>query len=164
MKNQTKWWTIILGIVEANGVVFGFYCGFQLKCFGAQDGLDKFNLIFMNLMLFSIIFYATSFYLLVRTYQKKKYAAILLIYTKFTRLSFFFEPLIILGRSFIKSFIHSYFLTSYPTQIILLLIVDIIFMALTFSIRKLYRNHFTFIFLLLYFVGFAVFDLYFTLE
>lgn len=71
VKNQTKWWTIIVGIVETNGVLFGFCCGFQLKCFAALDTLDKFNLIFMNLMLFSIIFYATSFYLLVRTYQKK---------------------------------------------------------------------------------------------
>ena len=164
VKNQTKWWTIIVGIVETNGVLFGFCCGFQLKCFAALDTLDKFNLIFMNLMLFSIIFYATSFYLLVRTYQKKKYTTILLIYTKLTKMSFFFQPLIILGRSFTKSFIHSYFLMSYPTQIILLLIIDTIFIALTFSIRKLYRNRFTFIFLLFYFLGFAVFDLYFTLE
>ena len=110
LKYQSRWWTIIASFVEANGVMIGFCCVLQIKLLTGNDFLDKVNSVFMLLMLFGIIFYGSSFCLLVKNYQKKKYAKVLLTYTKITKKSFLFEPFIILVRSLIKSVIHSFFL------------------------------------------------------
>lgn len=65
---QTKWWTLIVGVIEANGILLAFSCGLQMELLAAKDGLDKINTIFMVLMLFTIIIYGSSFYLLIGTF------------------------------------------------------------------------------------------------
>ncbi len=163
VKRQSKWWSVFVGMIEANGVMFGFCCGLQMQLFGYKDGTDKVNIVFMVLIFFSIIFYASSFYLLVGAFNKKKYSSTLLVYTKLVKKSLFFEPLLILARSFIKSFFHSYLLLAYLSQIVLLLIIDLIFVIFSLSMKNLYRNNLIFFFLTSYLMSFVIFDLYFTL-
>ena len=151
-------------MIEANGVMFGFCCGLQMQLFGYKDGTDKVNIVFMVLIFFSIIFYASSFYLLVGAFNKKKYSSTLLVYTKLVKKSLFFEPLVILTRSCIKSFFHSYLLLVYSSQIVLLLIIDLIFVIFSLSMKNLYRNNLIFFFLTSYLLGFAAFDFYFVLQ
>ena len=151
-------------MIEANGVMFGFCCGLQIQLFGYKDVIDKVNIVFMPLILFCLIFYASSFYLLVGAFNKNKYSSTLLVYTKMVKKSLFFEPLVILARSFIKSFFHSYLLLAYSSQIVLLLIIDLIFVIFSLFMKNLYKNNLIFYFLTSYLIGFLIFDLYFTLQ
>lgn len=57
-----------MGVIEANGILLAFSCGLQMELLAAKDGLDKINTIFMVLMLFAIIIYGSSFYLLIGTF------------------------------------------------------------------------------------------------
>ena len=70
-----------MGIIEANGAFLAFSCGLQMKMLGAKDHIDKLNILFLVLVLFSIILYASSFYLFVGAYQKKNCCEFLLVYT-----------------------------------------------------------------------------------
>lgn len=66
VKTQTRWWTVIVGLVDANGVMFAFCCGLQLKLTASKYFVDKLNLTYMTLTLFAVALYPISFYLLVR--------------------------------------------------------------------------------------------------
>jgi hypothetical protein len=65
IKYQTKWWTVLVGVIEANGVLLAFSCGLQMDLLAFATVLDKMNIVFMVLVLFVVILYASSFYWLV---------------------------------------------------------------------------------------------------
>lgn len=131
-----------------------FGCALQSLYLGLSCFFDKFNLIIMNMVLFMMIFYSVSFYSLVYARDSRKCSKNLIIYEKNNMKSYFFEPFLFLVRGSIKSFVHGYFIYSYSTQIVLLLVVDLIFLILCFSMMFLVTS---------YLLGFTLFDLYFVL-
>lgn len=78
--------------------------------------------------------------------------------------SYFFQPTLILTRTAIKCFFHGYLIYSYSTQIICLLIIDIIFFFFCLGLYRKFINKVIAFLVCLYFLGFAVFDFYFVLE
>ena len=164
IKTQTRWWTLIVAIIEMNIADLIFVSALQSLSLGSNNFLDKLNSSFMFLVSFIVVFYAFGFYAVIYSNEKKKCSKGLLIYSKQRIKSYFFEPLLFLARGAIKSFVHGYFIYSYPTQIMVLLFVDVLFLCVCFLMRKTFRNCCIFLLVTLYFFGFLLFDLYFVLE
>ena len=78
--------------------------------------------------------------------------------------SYFFEPALVLARSVIKSFVHGYLIKAYPAQIISLLVIDVLFLIVCLSTYKRFKNKLAALLVSLYFLGFALFDLFFVIE
>ena len=162
---QTKWWTLIVAIMEINAVDLVFAGSVQSLKLSSGSSIDKFNLCVMFLLIFTVLFYAQCFYCLVYANEDKNTSKNLLVYSKEKRMkSHFFEPLIFLARSIAKSFVHGYLINSYSTQIVVLLIIDVIFLIICLYMAKNFRNLVISVLVILYLLGFLLFDLYFVLE
>lgn len=105
----------------------------QLLCPGSNFPIDKVNLIFMYVMFFLVIVYSLCFYGFVYLEERKKCSKILIVYTKCKMNSFFLEPILIIIRGLVKSFVHGFFIYNYQIQIILLFILDFPFLFLSFA-------------------------------
>ena len=80
---------------------------------------------------------------------------------RYSSFSFVLQPIIIVGRTCIRSFfLHSFLLTGYCNQILMLTIVDISVVILCFKMRTLFYNHNVFAFYFIYMLSFVVFDLF----
>lgn len=154
----------MVGVLEINGVMLSFGAGLQMRSLDAGDWLDRINVVYTVITLFSVIAYSCCFYLMVHHAESKGAAKTLLIYTRQTHCSPFYESIVILFRSTTKSFIHSFVLNCYSAQIISLVIIDVVFLLLSLKMKRMFRNRYVFFFLSAYLLGFTIFDFYFALE
>lgn len=88
------------------------------------------------MVLFTLVFYATAFYPLVYRFSNKSGAETLLIRTKYNWLSYFVEPICGVTRNFIRAFLHAVLRNFYQTQILGLMISDIVFLSVTLPLKK----------------------------
>lgn len=78
IKTETKWWTFILMVVEANMVDLSFSCAVQLMMSSFFCGLNKINFTLMIFVLFTLLIYSLCFYSLMRQFAFKSYIMVLL--------------------------------------------------------------------------------------
>lgn len=67
-------------------------------------------------------------------------------------------------RQLIRSFIHGFFIFHYQEQILLLMSMDIIYVAGVLKMRRYFVSRFVFVFVILYNSALFVFDFYFFVE
>ena len=129
-----------------------------------HDMLEKLNLIACFLLYFIVLFYACSFYPILFCTKSKKRAKVIIMPLKYNTFSYFHQPSLILLKILIRSFIHSFFLQTYPHQILLLFLLDSIFLAYCIKIYSYFYNRIVFSLQCIYLFTFALFDLFFYLE
>lgn len=161
--NQTRWWNLVVAIIEANMIVLIYSSSLQLLNNSFIDSLNKLNNICAIVISFLCIIYAITFYPLLFQFDKKNAASALLIRCKYSHNSFWYESVLIISRSMLKTFVHGYFITNYEVQITLLFILDIPYLIVIMKMRKYFKNVFIFATMALYFLGFTIFNLFFVL-
>jgi hypothetical protein len=124
---------------------------------------DKLNLVVMFFILFAVVFYVLCFYGLVYARESRKSSENLIVYSKNRMKSYFFEPVLFLVRSVVKSFVHGYLINSYATQIVILFLTDVVFLVICLTLYRNFRNKFVSTLTTLYFLVFMLFDLYFVI-
>lgn len=83
---------------------------------------------------------------------------------RYNAFSFVLQPIVMVARTCLRSFMHSFMLFYYPNQILILTIFDLCFVVLCLKMRVLFCNHTLFVLYNIYMILFAVFDLFFLLE
>lgn len=73
--------------------------------------------------------------------EKQKPASSLLVRTYYSLKGFYFESYCILLRNFTRCFIHGIFLLSYSSQILSLVVVDMIFLLVTLLFIRQFLNN-----------------------
>ena len=132
---------------------------------GSNSFLDKVNLISMCMIFFVVFSYSLGFYCLIYAKERKKCSKNLIVYLDSKSMaSYFFEPTLVLTRSVIKSFVHGYLIQFYSTQIITQLVIDALFLIFCLISCRKFKNKFIALLVTFYFLGFALFDLFFVLE
>ena len=112
--------------MNANDIVFG--CSLQLMVLGLEGFMDRVNLVVMYLMLFVVVLYSLGCYCFIYTTQNRRSAKTLIVYLDSRYMfSYFFEPTLIIIRSLTKTFVNGYLIQFYSTQIVCLLVIDVVF-------------------------------------
>lgn len=165
MKIYSRWWVLIVAAIEINANDISFNSALQLLNTGYDSLRDRANFVAMWLILFLVVMHCVGAYLLTYSMQKRKCSKCLIVYMNDRKMgSYFFEPTLIFTRSIIKSFLHGYLIFSYSTQIISLLVVDLVFLIMCLSVRKNFSRKSVFLLLTIYLVAFSLFDLYFVVQ
>lgn len=160
---QTKWWTILVAIVQFNIVILIYSSALQFISNNFSDPFEKLNYILSLLIFFVCILYVLIFYPIVFKTEQKKVAQNLLIRCKYTFNSFWFQPMLILSRFVFKTFAHGFLTTNYQIQIITLFVLDIPYLFIVIKMRNCFKNKFIFFIMVLYFYAFMVFNLFFVI-
>jgi len=113
------------------------------------------------LVFFVVCFYSTAFYPILFCIKTKKCAKKIIMPLKYCAFSYFYQPTLILLKSLIRCFIHSFFLSNYIVQIFLLFLVDAISIIYCILIRRFFHNTCIYFGYLFYFIFFTTFDLFF---
>lgn len=163
IRDQTRWWTLTVSIIEINLADLVFSSSLQCVSLGWHSFVDKLNFTLMIFVSLVVVFYVFCFYSLVHS-KERKISKNLLIYSKHRMRSYFFQPILLLSRSALKTFFHGFLIYSYSTQIVMLFVLDIIFFIFSLLMRKSFRNRVVFFFTSLYMAVFLLFDFYFVLE
>lgn len=162
---QSRWWTLVVAVIEMSIAEVFFGCSLQSLRLQSGCVLDKLNLVAMLSTFFLIILYSLSFYSLVYAKDSIRSSKNLIVYEKPRKMkSYFLEPLLFLVRGNIKSFVHGFLIYSYPTQIALLFLVDLVFLLICVVMVRNFCNKFVGVLAILYLLGLTLFDLYFVLE
>ena len=70
---NTRWWTIIIGILEANISYVTFYGSIQFNEFISFNFFSKIDLLCSTFFVFIMLFYSFVFYPLIFKYERIKY-------------------------------------------------------------------------------------------
>lgn len=116
------------------------------------------NMVTTVLVLFIILFYATSFYILVFRYECKRSAETILVHSKYQSKSFPFETFCYLLRNYLRSLIQSTLLPWYGTQLTLLCISNGLCITLCIYFRNYFLNRLTFILTVFYHITLLMMD------
>ena len=149
-ESSTRWWSLILAVIETNLIKLSFYCTLQVLITGFESPFDKLNTVAMVLSWMFALFYALSFYPIVYKYCDKKAASTILVRSSYSRNSFLLETFCVLLRNFTRGFCHAIFLQSYSWQIVSLTVTDAVFILFTLHFRKSFISKYVFIFFLIY--------------
>lgn len=68
IKMQTKWWTLIIAIIEMNIITLVYNSSLQFLLPSFYSFVNKPNFVFSVLSLFAVVFYILCFYLLIYQY------------------------------------------------------------------------------------------------
>ena len=164
LRDQSRWWNLLVATLEANCVVLVFDCALQLLSLGCLCPFDRANNVVMFLLLFCLFWYILCFYALVRSSERRRCAKTLIVYTRHKFGSYLLEPILILARSALRAFAHGFLLADYPTQMAALFVLNLPFLLLSLIMRKHFHNCFVFCFMTSYLAGFAFLDLFFLAE
>ena len=164
LRDQTKWWTLAVACVELNIYWYSYSTGLQFLSNSHQDVFDKANSIYCMLTFFVALCYSLAFYPLIYTFESQNGAYILLARCSYSFAGFLLEPILVFGRSLIKSFVHGFLTQQYDCQIVVLALLDIAFVLLCWRMRKCFRSFSIFVSTLLYCALFLVFDVFFVVE
>ena len=81
IKMQTRWWTLIVAIIEMNIADLIFASALQSLKLSSSFFQDKLNLSLTYLVFFVAVFYSLSFYSIIFAKENKEYSENLVIYT-----------------------------------------------------------------------------------
>lgn len=78
--------------------------------------------------------------------------------------SYLYQPILLIFRGVLRSFIHGYLITNYQNQILALFLISVLSCAMCLFFRKLFQSYLIFVLYFCYFGIFVVLDLYFVVE
>ena len=156
---DTKWWTLIVTIVEVNMVNLAFGCAVQFTMPSFFCIKNKINFLSMVIFLFLLFIYSLAFYPLVQKYSHKKFSAVLLERSNVILVrSYRLEPIYFPFRNLIRSLVHGLLIENYKVQIVFLLFTDTFFTIFILRIRNIFKNKAVFLFSFLYSLIFILLD------
>ena len=159
------WWTLVVSTLEVNMSSLSFSSAVQFRMPSFFSCEDRFNMAVSTVVFFLLLLYSLCFYPLVLKYFKAKSAQILLQRCKLeNNRSFILQPVYLVFRTFLRSFVNGLFITTYQMQILSLMIVDIPFVIVAILMRDCFRNKVAFVICLFYSLNFVLFDGYFVVE
>lgn len=161
---NSQWWLGTSSIVEGLLSKAAFDFGVQSILPNCSSFMEKVNLMVCFAFYFLLVMYVLVFYSLVFSNTSRRNAKMLLMPCRYSFYSFLYQPLLILLRILIRTFIHSFLLPNYTIQIFMLFLTDLFFIGVCLKMRRYFHNIFIFGFSLLYMLAFATFDLFFYLE
>lgn len=141
-----------------------FNCFIQLLLPSHFSTFDKLNLIVTLTFLLLLLLYCLCYYPLIFTYFREADSEVLLVKSKFMFRSFYFECVCIVFRNFIRSLVHSLFISCYSIQISLLAFIDFVFLVATIKLWCCFENRVIALLSILYLFTFFLFDLFFSLK
>lgn len=160
----TRWWTLLVGVVEINMIKLSFNCFLQFHLLASFTSKDKINLLLNILCLFLLLLYCLCFYFLIYKYERKHYARYLLTKTKFGFKSFIFESSAIVSRNFIRAFIHASLIGHHRIQISLLTLTDFIYLVLNLLMYNRFDKKIIGVLSIIYSFVLFLFDLFFCIK
>lgn len=154
------WWMLPIMILKPNikSLTFNIFLQMNPLMLGYYAYKNKLNFCVACVVLFAIVLYSFAFYLVIFSLAKKSYSQILLNFTKFKASSFFLESFTRITRDLLNAFFQSYFIFDYRKLIICLMSIQILHVLFAICFRKNYVNHFIFIFWILYYIFFFLFN------
>lgn len=161
---NTRWWLLYASLVEGNVSRICFDFGIQAQTPGSDTLLDRFNLVIAWTVGFMVLIQVFVFYAQVFCGTNRKGAKVVLMPCRYAAFSFVLQPVLMVGRTCLRSFLHSFLLGSHTHQIMLLTLIDLGAVMLCFRMRTLFYNRLVFVLYTFYMCFFAVFDLFFFLE
>lgn len=147
---STRWWSLIVAVIETNLVKLAFCCSLQVLVTGYHCYLDIVNMILMVLGWKIVILYSLAFYPIVYLYSDKRSASLILVRSFYSFNSFYLESFCVLLRGFTRAFFHAILLQNYVWQIASLTISDLFFIIVSGVFYKYFLNKFVFFFFVLY--------------
>ena len=130
----------------------------QLSALYSFNFFNKLNMAFSICILFAIILYASTFYVMVNRFHPNS-SAILLTSAKESRKGFLLEILTYSCCKIVKSFIHSNIIQYHPNKILCLIVFDVIQILLTLRMRKFFINYLVMFLNMMYNLTFLLLDL-----
>ena len=155
---KSRSWVLLTLLLES-GLFKLCFDGFnQLSTPYSFTFSNKLNMAFSICILFAIILYASTFYVMVNRFHPNS-SAILLASGKETRKGFLLEILTYSSCKIVKSFIHSNVIQYHPNKMLCLIVFDVVQIMLTLRLRKFFINYAVMFMNMMYNLTFLLLDL-----
>lgn len=153
LKENTRWWSLLMGIIESDFLVLCLYSLNQISLSYTFCFENKINLVAAIGFFLVLFLYGTVAYSLLHESYRKRTANMLIFSKHHSTRSYCLESTIILMIKLFKSFAHSALLASNSGKFVLLCSLDLVLVVFIILNRGSFYNKAHFIVYLLYQVG-----------